>query len=89
MRSRSVKTIGAFDAKTHLSQYLAEVEQTGSQICIQKRGRSVAVLKPYQNEEDAEARADELVQALRDIRETQGTYAPGNAETLRDEGRKR
>jgi prevent-host-death family protein len=41
-----VKTVGAFEAKTHLSQLLDEVEG-GKTITITRRGVPVAVLGPY------------------------------------------
>ena len=37
--------IGAFDAKTHLAELLAQV-QRGRVFCITKRGRPVAELRP-------------------------------------------
>jgi len=37
--------IGAFDAKTHLAELLAQVQQ-GKTFCITKRGRPVAELRP-------------------------------------------
>jgi len=38
-------TVGAFEAKTHLSELLARVEE-GEQITITKHGRPVARLTP-------------------------------------------
>ena len=40
-----MKTVGAFEAKTHLSQLLDEVEK-GETITITRRGVPVAVLMP-------------------------------------------
>jgi prevent-host-death family protein len=40
-----VKTIGAYEAKTHLPRLLDEVER-GEQITITKHGRPVAILIP-------------------------------------------
>jgi len=39
--------VGAFNAKTHLSQLLEEVKN-GSEITITKRGKPIARLIPYQ-----------------------------------------
>jgi prevent-host-death family protein len=39
-------TVGAFEAKTHLSELLARVEE-GEQITITKHGRPVARLTPF------------------------------------------
>ena len=41
-----MKTVGAFEAKTHLSQLLNEVEMYNEKILIQKRGRDVAYIMP-------------------------------------------
>jgi prevent-host-death family protein len=43
-----MKTVGAFQAKTQLSQLLDEVER-GEAITITRRGRPVAVLAPVQS----------------------------------------
>jgi prevent-host-death family protein len=41
-----MKSMGAFAAKTHLSELLSRV-QHGERIVIQKRGKSVAALVPF------------------------------------------
>ena len=43
------KNVGAFNAKTHLSQLLMEV-QNGVEIVITKRGKPVARLIPYRED---------------------------------------
>lgn len=43
-----MKTVGAFQAKTQLSQLLDEVER-GEAITITRRGRPVALLAPVQS----------------------------------------
>lgn len=40
-----MKTVGSYEAKTHLPRLLSQVEQ-GETITITKRGRPVAVLSP-------------------------------------------
>lgn len=45
-------TIGAFDAKTHLSKLLEEV-RGGTEFTITKRGKPVAKLVPFTPEEKA------------------------------------
>lgn len=40
------KTVNVYDAKTHLSKLISEVE-TGSEITISRHGRPVARLVPY------------------------------------------
>jgi len=47
-------TIGAFDAKTHLSQLLEEV-QNGNEITITKRGKPIARLIPFRKEKNNES----------------------------------
>lgn len=41
-----MKTLGAFQVKTHLSQLLKEVEEQGELIAITKHGRIVAIISP-------------------------------------------
>lgn len=41
----NVKEIGSFEAKTHLSSLLREVEEKGTEFHITRRGKAVAVLK--------------------------------------------
>jgi prevent-host-death family protein len=49
-------TVGAFEAKTHLSELLEKVE-AGEEIIITKHGTPVAKLVPVKNEASAEQRA--------------------------------
>lgn len=49
-----VKETGTFEAKTHLSRILDEVEQ-GTTYYITKRGRKVAELRPVEQVEDKPA----------------------------------
>lgn len=62
-----METVGAYEAKTHLSQLLERVAK-GQRIAITKHGVPVAILQPY----DAEKRVDvgEVVAQLRDFRES-------------------
>ena len=58
-----MKTVGAYEAKTHLPQLLDEVAR-GTSITITKRGVPVAVLTPppgTQTRPDVEAAIDELL----------------------------
>jgi len=87
-----MRRVGAFEAKTHLSQLLAEVEQSGARIIIQRRGKDVAALVPC---EDATGPVDEdeatrVVEFFRQLRAQQEPLGPG--ESIRDfieQGRKR
>lgn len=62
MKRSKLTTVGAFEAKTHLTELLRRVSQ-GEEIQITRRGVPVARLVPP----DA-ARREDLQQAARDIR---------------------
>jgi prevent-host-death family protein len=53
---RTTKTVGAYQAKTHLSELLEKVE-AGEEIVITKHGSPVAKLVPVKKEATAEERA--------------------------------
>jgi len=61
-------TIGAFDAKTHLSQLLEEV-QNGNEIIITKRGKPIARLIPYRKEKKNKS-IKEILETFDTIRES-------------------
>ena len=77
-------TIGAFAAKTHLSELLEQVE-AGNVVTITRRGRAVARLVPVEAANvDRAARAVERLRVLR-----QGaTLGDVDWRVLRDEGRR-
>ena len=76
--------VGAFEAKTHLSQLLDRVEQ-GAVVRITRRGKPVAVLK-----QDEEALRDTALRALKALRSLRtGTLTTKEIERLRDAGRER
>ena len=80
-----MKTIGAYEARTHFSQLLEEAAK-GETITITKHGLPVAVLAP--TPEARMKRVDEAIAALKEIRKGI-TLGPGL--TIRDlieEGRK-
>ena len=60
-----MKTIGAYEAKTHLPRLLDEVER-GERITITKHGRPVAVLIPPGRPGAADA--DAVIQRIRELR---------------------
>ena len=60
-----MKTIGAFEAKTHLSELL-DLAAMGQRFTITKRGKPVAMLVPL--EEEPRMTPDEAVAAIREIR---------------------
>jgi prevent-host-death family protein len=61
-----MKTVGSYEAKTHLPQLLSQVEK-GETITITKRGKPVAVLSPAQQtpKRDVKAVVEEML-AFRD-----------------------
>ncbi len=77
-------TVGAFEAKTHFSALLDQVEN-GEQVLITKHGRAVAQLSPVNCTNKAK-----ISEAIAIIKEIQGTYTLGGLDwkALRDEGRK-
>jgi prevent-host-death family protein len=62
-------SVGAFDAKTHLSQLLDRVEH-GEEIEITRRGRAIARLVPSKPAPDANA----LHALARQVKEERGSY---------------
>ena len=82
---RQNNIISAFDAKTHLSRLLQEVEQ-GAAITITRRGKPVARLVPVEKE-PSPLRADEVSKAFQEIR----SRAKGRTDIRKfiEEGRKR
>jgi prevent-host-death family protein len=79
-----MRTIGAYEAKTHLPRLLDEVEK-GERITITKHGRPVAILVPP----DASPAPDveELMSQMREFR--QGNRLNGlSIRELIDEGRR-
>jgi antitoxin (DNA-binding transcriptional repressor) of toxin-antitoxin stability system len=85
-----MKEVGAFEAKTHLSQYLQEVEN-GEEIIIKRRDRAIAVLRPFadQQREKRTDKAERILAALREVREEESTpCAAGEIADMIAEGRK-
>lgn len=87
-----MKKIGIFDAKTHLSQLIAEVEND-EEFIIQKRGKNVAILQPFHKEENKKKSkdAETILTAFSEIREAQSSYKSKSSSTkeLVNDGRKR
>lgn len=76
--------VGAFEAKTHFSQLLDEVEE-GAVVKISRRGKPVAILK----QADAVSR-EASVKALRELRTLCKVKIPlDEIQELRDKGRER
>ncbi|MBM5803920.1 MAG: type II toxin-antitoxin system prevent-host-death family antitoxin [Cyanobacteria bacterium K_DeepCast_35m_m2_155] len=80
-----MKTVGAFEAKTHLSKLLEEVQQ-GEEVLITRHGRAVARMLPMQaNHTEQRLRAIEQLRNFRSGKRLQGL----TIQQLRDEGRQR
>jgi prevent-host-death family protein len=80
-----MKTIGAYEAKTHLSRLLDEVAE-GETITITKHGKPVARLVPP--DQQSRPSADEAIAALREFRKrTRATLGDITIRELIDEGR--
>jgi prevent-host-death family protein len=79
-----MQTIDAFEAKTHFSALLEQVEQMGIQIIITKHGRPVAKLVPITNIDRAQKSL--AIEALKIFH--QGRTLGQDWKALRDEGRR-
>lgn len=62
------KIIGSFEAKTHLSGLIEEV-QNGTEFVITKRGKPVARLIPYSTEDDS-YRLNDIIDNFGEIRKS-------------------
>jgi prevent-host-death family protein len=80
-----MKTVGAFEAKTHLAQLLEHVQQ-GEEVLITRHGRPVARLVP-----SGDAQAISREASLARLSEFRRGRRLGDLrlEDLRDEGRRR
>lgn len=83
-----LKTINAFDAKTHLSKLLRDVEQYNEEIVIKRHHRSIACLVPYDSHHGEKTSALDIISAFRDIREKQSADSAPVKRLVAD-GRKR
>ncbi|PHS38240.1 MAG: type II toxin-antitoxin system prevent-host-death family antitoxin [Robiginitomaculum sp.] len=77
------KTIGAFEAKTHLSALLSKVAK-GAEFTITKRGKPVARLVPARSTRKADI--DKAIAGLKSMRV--GISLGRDWKKLRDEGRR-
>ncbi len=82
-----MKSVGAFEAKTHFSQLLARVAK-GETIVITKHGESIAKLVPIEAEKKVNLAA-EAVNAIRALRKGVTLGKGLNIKQLIQEGRKR
>lgn len=80
-----MKTVGTYEAKTHLAALLDEVAQ-GETIIITRHGHPLAILSPYAEEPDNVSVA-EAVAGLRELR-AKYRVKPGEIKEMIEEGRK-
>lgn len=80
-----MKTVGTYEAKTHLAALLDEVAQ-GETIIITRHGHPLAILSPYL----AEAGTLPVAEAVAGLRELRAKYRvkPGEIKEMIEEGRK-
>ncbi|MGQ0566057.1 MAG: type II toxin-antitoxin system Phd/YefM family antitoxin [Gemmobacter sp.] len=83
-----MREIGAFEAKTHLSERLAAVE-AGEVFTITRRGKPVAELRPVSVEVDVMADRLKAIAELAELRkQIKGTFTVEDILSARDEGRR-
>jgi len=80
-----VHEVGAFEAKTHLSELLQRVRE-GDRVIITHRGAPVAVLVPPG--ELVRDHVAEVITKLRELRK-RTKPGPGSIRKMRDQGRRR
>lgn len=80
-----MREVGAFEAKTHLSELIAAVE-AGEVVTITRRGRAVARLVPVGTTGTARAEAAARIGALR--AGLAGRLSAADILSARDEGRR-
>lgn len=80
----AMRTVGAFEAKTHLSELLRAVER-GETVIISRHGKPVARLGPIQPD-NKDSLADTIA-AIRRQRDTLPSFTVDELIGYRDEGR--
>ena len=82
-----MRTVGAFEAKTHFSQLLAEVAG-GETIVITKHGQETAMLIPVVHSDDSMQLTKNAIAALKKIRKGVSLGKDLSIREMRDEGKK-
>ena len=83
-----MKTVGAFEAKTKLSELLQDVENMHEEIIIRKHNRNIARLIPYEDERTSEKSVQDILEGFRQIRDSQKPLTISIRDMI-EEGRKR
>jgi len=84
-----MKKVGAFEAKTKLSELLRDVEERHEEIVITRHHRNIARLVPFDDSREQDLSKGDILKGFRKIRKKQ---TPLNSDELRnmiDEGRMR
>ena len=83
-----MKSVGSYEAKTHLPQLLSQVEK-GESIIITKHGKPVAVLSPAQQgpERDVSAVIAEFRAYSMEHARKHGSFSPLEIKEMIEEGR--
>jgi prevent-host-death family protein len=91
IKEAAMRTVGAFEAKTHFSQLVDEVNRTGHPVVVQRRGRNVAILEAYGDQAAAgrDQRGRQVLEAFAAIRASQRPAGRATARQLIEEGRER
>ena len=84
-----MREVGAFEAKTHLSRLLQEINRDKQGVWITRRGVRLACLLPREEAERNSMEAGKIVEALREVREQQAKSPRVAAKKWIEEGRKR
>jgi prevent-host-death family protein len=83
-----MREIGAFEAKTHLSELLAAVE-AGETVRITRRGKPVAELRPVGDRAAILADRTRAIAEIAELRkQIRGTFTVEDILSARDEGRR-
>ena len=86
--SKALREIGAFEAKTHLSELLAAVE-AGEAFTITRRGKPVAELRPVSDAVDVMAERRKAIAEIAELRKLiPGKVTAEEILAWRDEGRR-
>ena len=83
-----MKSVGSYEAKTHLPRLLSQVEK-GETITITKRGKPIAVLSPAQEPPRRDVRTviEEFRAYSKQRSQTLGSLTPQEIKEMTEEGR--